>query len=730
MPLSIVVEGPADSSFSLAIVNRAFSDALARRPECQSRVGLPGPDTTHVVRNMYPPRLDAPDGGVPTFFYFAWEDSRIPVDWANAFNRHFTGLLVPSAHVRDVVRRSGVVIPVAVVPYGVDAHTTRGAGATGAASDAHRPFHFLHVSTGFPRKGLDVLVRAFTREFSAREDVVLVLKTLPQYDHVTARLVRYARWTRLRCPEIRHIDRDLDDQEMRRLYADADCLVHPARAEGFGLPIAEAMLADVPVIASDYSGHTDFCTAETALMVPCRMAPSRSPFVVAHAEWGEPDEDALRRAMRNVFERRDESAVRRRARRARAHMQSFTWDRAAERAVQVLRACDDVERVPLRAGMMTTWNERCGIAEYSRALIDAAGDAVAGWTILAPHRSGDGDVETASGRPPLPMIRCWRDAWPVDVTDALAHARRLDLDLLHVQAHLNTWDAAAVSALADWGGQGRSVIVSLHSVRGARPDAATRAALRRIERILVHTEGDREGLRRMGVTDNVAVLPHGYPSAPARDVADARSRLGITGAPVIGTYGFLRPHKGTKELIRAIARLRNAHPDISLLAVTAVYPTPDSSAYLDECRHEAVRAGLDGRCHFLTGFLDPDDSIAALQACDVVALPYQPTIDSSSAAVRVALAAGRPVVTTAVPVFDDVKAAVHQVPRTTPRVLAAGLARVLEDETLRAALAAGAAECLAAASWTAVGGIYRKLLRAGALDRAGFGQPYPMTPDS
>ncbi len=67
-----------DTSFSLAIVNRGLIDGLGREPGITVTEGTPGPATTHAIRNMYPPRLDRGQAGVPTFFYFAWEDSTNP----------------------------------------------------------------------------------------------------------------------------------------------------------------------------------------------------------------------------------------------------------------------------------------------------------------------------------------------------------------------------------------------------------------------------------------------------------------------------------------------------------------------------------------------------------------------------------------------------------------------------------------------------------------------------
>ncbi|MGE3277344.1 MAG: glycosyltransferase [Vicinamibacterales bacterium] len=720
--LSVAVEGPVDTSFSLAIVNRAFTDALARQPGVTAAIGVPTRGTTHAIRNMYPPRLDRGVAGVRTYFYLAWEDSRIPMAWAQAINRGFDGLLVPSTHVRDAVRRSGVAIPVAVVPYGVE--PPPGRRPPSAVVPTRASFRFLHVSTGFPRKGCDVLVRAFAREFSASEDVALVVKTLPQYDHPTRWLVRRTRWLTRRCPEIVHVDRDLDAPALADLYASASCLVHPARAEGFGLPIAEAMHAGVPVIVSDGSGHADFCTADTALLVRSTPAPSRSPFVVQDAEWREPDEAALRAAMRSMYERRDEAATRARVARAAAHIRGFTWDRAAERAVRAVQAIDAGRHLPVRGAMLTTWRERCGIAEYSRQLIDATADPALSWTILAPHRTPDG---TGAGRAPdgdPPVIRCWADRWPTALDGAVARIRERDLRFVHVQTHLITWGTDAARALASLVDEGRRVFVTLHSVRDARPAPEVVEAFRRLDRVIVHTEQDRLRLRRLGLADNVLVLPQGYPAPPAAGDPEARLRP-LPGRPVIGTSGFLRPHKGVLELIRAVARLRMRYPGIGLHAVTALYPSDDSRAYLARCQAEARRLGLADHCRFVTDFLEPADMLAALQDCDIVVLPYARTIDSSSAAVRIALASRRPVVTTAVPVFAEVRDAVHTASGRSPGALAEAIDRLLEDRGLQDELAARARRHLERDSWTVVGETYRKLVRGAMMDLGPLARAYP-----
>ena len=106
-------------------------------------------------------------------------------------------------------------------------------------------------------------------------------------------------------------------------------------------------------------------------------------------------------------------------------------------------------------------------------------------------------------------------------------------------------------------------------------------------------------------------------------------------------------------------------------------------------------------------------------------LPYAVTIDSSSAAVRVALASGRPVVTSTAPVFDEVGDAVVRVASRRPRPLARAISRVLDDETLRTMLDERSRRLREEDAWTVVGRTYCRILRSAATDLTAFRSPYP-----
>jgi len=104
----------------------------------------------------------------------------------------------------------------------------------------------LSLATLEPRKGLDVLVHAL----AALGDRAPPLIAVGQPGWGGVDLDASARAAGLRPGAVRAIGR-LDDVDLAVVLRAATALIAPSRAEGFGLPVAEAMSVGTPVICSD-----------------------------------------------------------------------------------------------------------------------------------------------------------------------------------------------------------------------------------------------------------------------------------------------------------------------------------------------------------------------------------------------------------------------------------------------------------------------------------------------
>ena len=93
----------------------------------------------------------------------------------------------------------------------------------------------------------------------------------------------------------------LSKRDIDTMIHEADVILSPHRAEGFGLVLAQAMLAGKPVIATGWSGNTDFMDDESAVLLPYDMVPVRDPQgLYKGGEWAEPDIEVAAAGLRRL----------------------------------------------------------------------------------------------------------------------------------------------------------------------------------------------------------------------------------------------------------------------------------------------------------------------------------------------------------------------------------------------------------------------------------------------
>lgn len=711
--LSVRVEGPFETSYGLAVANRRLAEGLERHTphrvsiHCTEGPGdyLPRqadladkplarrlwersftaapPDVS--IRNMYPPRFERGDARLQLAYFF-WEDSLLPPGWAADFDATYDGFLAPSTWVRDVLRRSGVTRPAEVVPTVVEIGERERAIAP-AALPTRKSVKLLSVGSAFPRKGTDVLIRAFARAFTAADDVALVVKTFPNPHNTVAAQLEELRAARADAPEVVHVDRDLPHDELIALYRASDALVHPARAEGFGLPPAEAMSLGIPVVATSATALADFCTEETCLVVPHLWERSGSHFGIEGSEWAEPDEEALAGLLRGLVSGRLRQEAERRAARGRQVVaELFSELSVARRAAEVIERLHAAVR-PLSVAFASTWNVQCGIAAYTRDLAEEMSPGEARVSVLANE-----DARPLGADGPE-VSRVWSQgggSYDAVVDEALERGA----EVVHLQFHPGLFAeyrafGRAVASLAE---RGIRVVATVHLAEevnfyGEKMTLGLLgAALSRCDSILVHNETDRSRLESLGLGEKVERIAVGSHAFPVRDRVALARDLGLEGRRVVATFGFALPHKGILEALEAVRLLERQFPSLLLLVLAARRAEAASVEYLDRCRRRIAELGVGERVVLIEKYLGEAELSVLLQAAEVVVLPYHATLETASAAVRYPLACGRATVTTRERIFDDVRPVVLRIPDPSPAAIARGVTRLLSDPEARTRL--------------------------------------------
>ena len=208
------------------------------------------------LRNPWPPETSDMVGKVNAYVCFAWEESEIPIYMADRFSHDLDLIMVTANFVRDAIAGSGVKTPIEVVANGCD-HVLHGEGPREQYARI-RGKRIVHISSCFPRKGAERLVDAFLQEFSMGDDVELLIKTTPNPHNFIEKYVEESLAKAPLAPPITVINQSWSHSQLVGLYKNSDLLVAPSKGEGFGLPFAEAMLHDLPVAVTDYSGPVSY----------------------------------------------------------------------------------------------------------------------------------------------------------------------------------------------------------------------------------------------------------------------------------------------------------------------------------------------------------------------------------------------------------------------------------------------------------------------------------------
>lgn len=155
---------------------------------------------------------------------------------------------------RDAIVAHGLVDPDRLVhaPYGTSPEYAPKAGLEEPSAETRRVMrsldgrpYLLHVGSCIARKRIDVLLDVYAGLRDAHPDVALV-----QAGGEWTREQR-AQMARLRIAASVWQFRGLARETLGALMRGASLVLQPSEAEGFGLPVVEALACDTPVVASD-----------------------------------------------------------------------------------------------------------------------------------------------------------------------------------------------------------------------------------------------------------------------------------------------------------------------------------------------------------------------------------------------------------------------------------------------------------------------------------------------
>jgi glycosyltransferase involved in cell wall biosynthesis len=730
--MKIKIVGPFISNYSLAQVNRNLARAMSQSTSDEIKLHqsadkldkIPTQEDLKkfdfidslwsredypadvVIYNDYPKTGHNPHGikdlnADLKLVFIAWEETVYPKFWVDEINQHAHGILAASAFNKDIFIRNGINVPIEVVGEGI-AIDMQKEPTEKYELKTQKKYKFLHISTGRKRKGIDVLIKAYFEAFTKNDDVCLVIKSFPSADNLVDEVISEFRTEN--SPEIEHIyNPDLTDQDIVNLIHTCDAGVYPTRTEGFGLTILESMWHGKPTIATNYSAHLDFCNSENSFLINYELQDTlESEQVNSGSKWAEPDVEELKETLKYLYAsslsetefqnyklqitnyksqeeiRHDiSSKVENSVRTAR----NFTWENTAKKVTNFIRKIKGIEEAKHKnLAVVSFYNNEDGVAEYTRDLYVPLKAEFKNFYIFS-----NSDISDRVNEDENFIIRNW-ESGEKDFVNVIQSIKDLEIDILHVQYHSGiNFSIEALDLLIQKSKDlNIKVFVTIHALRDKSFDLVKESKnLKLADKILIHNKEDFDYYS--AAFNNGKLFVHPKFIAKKRSKNNVRKALGLPqDALVIGTHGLINRNKNIPEIINAVGKLKNDHPNVIFFGLSALSANNISAQEEYEKCLKAIEANnLQDQSIMLTEFLSVEQIEFIMQAFDLNVLAYIEAGESASGAINKCFAAGRPTLVSDIKAFQEFKNEVYKVSAPDAESMSNGIKKLLTDQELQ-----------------------------------------------
>jgi hypothetical protein len=558
-------------------------------------------------------------------------------------------------------------------------------------------FRFVAVGEYITRKGWDLLIPAYLAEFDRNDNVTLIIKSYcgskkldDSKQKIKEDIIRYrSESPNALYPNILFIGDILSNNRLPNLYTSSDCFVLPSRGECFGLPIAEAMSCGIPCILPNNSAYLDFVNNSNGWLINVNgfenyglldshsilYKDSRSPKI---------DVNHLRKLMRYVYNNREE--VKKKGLIAKDTIANdFTIEKSIdkmynrlkdlnlyvnenkvnivtnnleelvlERYNVVQKSEDQILNISVRnnlkvsnvAMVIPTWGENCGIADYTKRLVDKLKE--------------DNNVVIVK-----------------NIFDLINVVKKQEIKIVHIQHHYSFYNSnKIVEIIEDLHKMGCKVAMTVHDYTSI---SNKNDSFKYCDNIIVHSNFIKNKMINDNVVDkkNIDVIFIGCDKIYTPNVSDSKDEfLFLKNKFVVSSFGFLHPHKNWDKVIKAISELKNEIPNILYLLLSVNKNETDYSKLIDS---KILRLGVNDHVKRFSNYLPENRVFRILNNSNLIVLPYSNYKVSnveyygSSISSRFAIRAQKPLIVSNASFFSDLENVSYSIKDPTSENIAKGI---------------------------------------------------------
>ena len=305
------------------LINPELEDGLVGKIMEASAPSQPPFDASFQVQlpNEWDPSLARYNVGISAFV----ETDKCNPAWLDACNR-MQHVVVPSSFIKTTISNTGSVIPsISVIPESYYDCLSKKTPNTDMDLNLTTDFNLLifgQITGNNPwsdRKNTFFAIKWLCEEFADDPNVGIILKSNFGSNTTLDRKVTINNMTSLlnevrkgEYPKFYLLHGRLTPEEMHCVYKNPKIkgMVSATRGEGFGLPFLEAAVSDLPILATDWSGHLDFLNKGKFIKFNYDLKEVRESKIDNHifikdTKWAEVREDDFKSKVRKFREKSD-----------------------------------------------------------------------------------------------------------------------------------------------------------------------------------------------------------------------------------------------------------------------------------------------------------------------------------------------------------------------------------------------------------------------------------------
>ena len=275
--------------------------------------------------------------------YLVWETTLLTQDFFTHLQKNFDYFFCPSSWQKECMIRQGWdKDKIFIIPEGVDSELKPSDNLEYLLS--LREFRFFLAGRWDYRKSTTEILRAFKEEFKHDQNVKLICSINNQFakDGLTTE-------QRLIKNDLLHSSIKIVNfpkrEEYIKLMQYAHCHISCSRAEGWGLPISDAIACGTPTIYAHNTAPSDFAS-EIGIPVYTKNITPASPMVFFEGVEGnyyEPDFDQLKSQMRFAF-KNFRNLKNNSLQYSPTFIKKYSWDRQANKALEILKKIEPKQK--------------------------------------------------------------------------------------------------------------------------------------------------------------------------------------------------------------------------------------------------------------------------------------------------------------------------------------------------------------------------------------------------